>query len=264
MGRGSSTVRIWRADLDGTCRSVRLGSFAHDSYSCPMAGWSPKRGYPLSSLLFAPSLSTVSGHSVAIPAPGDMPKGPTPKALIQGLSHLFEVDLKTGEVLWMRQGLEHLGEDDCFLNPGYPGTQWWDGSSWGGVAVSTSWITGTPRSGRLVKPPVYVPEFPNDRDVAAYLEGMRFAGPVPAELLKSYEEEYRAQPKIPYQRCRNPGLRRQGPAVVRNLPGSGQLLLPGRLGRNRLCGHRAHTRPPNGIRHPGVDARGPCRAETRS
>ena len=46
--------------------------------------------------------------------------------------------------------------------------------------------------------PAYVVEFPNDRDVAAYLEGMRFAGPLPAELLKSYEDEYRAQPKGPF------------------------------------------------------------------
>lgn len=50
-----------------------------------------------------------------------------------------------------------------------------------------------------MKSPTYVPEFPNDRDVAAYLEGMRgFSGPVPPELLKSYEEEYRAQPKRPF------------------------------------------------------------------
>ena len=53
-------------------------------------------------------------------------------------------------------------------------------------------------NGRLVKSPTYVPEFPNDRDLAAYLEEMRFAGPLPPELLKSYEEEYRAEPKVPF------------------------------------------------------------------
>lgn len=149
--------------------------------------------------LFTPARSfqsTVSGYSFVIPAPGEMSEGPTPKALAKAIN-LFEVDLKTGEVLWMRRNLEHLGEDGCFPIPGIPAPI--------GGWVFMGWCSGVyfldhrdATNGRLVKSPVYVPEFPNDRDVAAYLEGMRFAGPVPAELLKSFEEEYRAQPKIPY------------------------------------------------------------------
>lgn len=139
--------------------------------------------------------STVSGYSFVIPAPGDMSKGPTPRALTKAIK-LLEVDLKTGEILWTRQNLEHLDEDDCFLIPGIP-------------ALAGGWVfkacTGVyfldrrdATNGRLVKSPAHVVEFPNDRDVAAYLEGMRFAGPLSAELQESYEEEYRAQPKVSY------------------------------------------------------------------
>ena len=148
--------------------------------------------------LFAPArsfLSTVSGYSVGIPAPGDMSIGPSPTALIR-LITLFEVDLKKGEVLWMRQGLEHLDEDGCYPIPGIPAP----GGGWVFMACTGVYflVHRDATNGRLVRSPAYVAEFPNDRDVTAYLEGMRFAGPVPAELLKSDEEEYRAQPKVPH------------------------------------------------------------------
>ena len=148
--------------------------------------------------LFAPArsfLSTVSGYSVGIPAPSDLSNGPSLRTLIRTIN-LLELDLTTGEVLWTRQDLEYLDEDGCYPIPGIPGTS----GGWVFKGCSGVYFLDhrDARNGRLVKSPTYVPEFPNDRDVAAHLEGMRFSGPLPAELLKSYEEEYRAKPKNPF------------------------------------------------------------------
>ena len=148
--------------------------------------------------LFAPArsfLSTVSGYSVGIPAPSDASRGFSLKALARTIE-LLELDLMTGEVLWTRQELEYLDEDGCYPIPGIPGAR----GGWVFKGCSGVYFLDhrDARSGRLVKSPAYVVEFPNDRDVAAYLEGLRFAGPLPPELLKSYEEEYRAQPKRPF------------------------------------------------------------------
>ena len=213
--------------------------------------------------LFAPArsfLSTVSGYSVGIPAPSDLSNGPSLRTLTRTIN-LLELDLKTGEVLWTRQDLEYLNEDGCYPIPGIPGT------SGGWVFKGCSGVyfldRRDARNGRLVKSPTYVPEFPNDRDVAAYLEGMRFAGPLPAELLKSYEEEYRAKPKNPFLGTGTLAYDSKDRLWYATSRDRDNFSYLGRLGRNRLCGHRADTRPSDGLRHPGVDARGPCRAETR-
>lgn len=76
--------------------------------------------------LFAPArsfLSTVSGFTLGIPAPGDISNGPSLKEFT-GLITLLELDLKTGEVLWTRQGLEYLDEERLLSHPGHPGDQW--------------------------------------------------------------------------------------------------------------------------------------------
>ena len=140
--------------------------------------------------VFAPVrsfLSTVSGYSVVM---GSVPSdGLGPKAI-----RLLEVDVKTGEVLWTRQDLDYLDDDGCFPIPGIPRVSGgWVFKGCSGDLYFLNHRDAT--SGRLVKSPTYVPEFPNDRDVAAHMEGMRFSGPLPPELQKSYEEEYRAQPK---------------------------------------------------------------------
>ena len=138
---------------------------------------------------FRSFLSTVFGHSVIMgPDPRD---GPGPKSI-----RLLEVDLKTGEVLWTRQDLDYLDDDGCWPLPGIPRA----GGGWvfkgcRGALYFLDHRDADAASGRLVESPTYVPEFPNDLDVAAYMEGMRFGGPLPPELQESYEEEYRAQPK---------------------------------------------------------------------
>ena len=110
---------------------------------------------------------------------------------------LLEVDAQTGEVLWMREELEYLDEDGCYPIAGTPGANGrWAFKGCNGDLYFLDHRDA--KNGRLVESPTYVPEFPNDRDVAEYLEEMRFAGPLPPELLKSYEEEYRAEPKIAF------------------------------------------------------------------
>ena len=214
--------------------------------------------------LFAPArsfLSTVSGYSVGIPAPSNLWKGPDLRALAKTIN-LLELDLTTGEVLWTRQDLDYLDDDGCFPIPGMPGASGrWVFKGCSGDLYFLDHRDA--RSGRLVKSPAYVVEFPNDRDVAAHLEGMRFAGPLPAELLKSYEEEYRARPKGPFlgtETLAYDGKDRLWYATSRDRDNFSYLDV---LGRNRLRGHRAHTRPTDGLRHIGVEARGPCRAEAR-
>ena len=146
--------------------------------------------------LFTPKrsfLSTMSGSSA------DMPLAESSGSMELGYKAvtLLEIDVQTGEVVWLRAEFEYLDEDGCYPRAGAPAP----GGGWVFKGCSGDLYFLDDRDaerGRLVKSPTYVPEFPNDRDVAAYLEGMRFSGPLPAELLKSYEEEYRAKPKLPF------------------------------------------------------------------
>ena len=150
--------------------------------------------------IFAPARSfrsTVSGYSLVIPTPADASDGSN--GLGAKLIKLHEVDLTTSEVLWSREDLEHFEEDGCYPIPGIQTASGGWVFKWSCSGDLYFLDHRDAAEGRLVKSPTYVPEFPNDRDVAAYLEGMRgFSGPVPPELLKSYEEEYRAQPKRPF------------------------------------------------------------------
>ena len=146
--------------------------------------------------LFTPARSfqsTVAGYSQATGLGGST--GSTELAYI-GYT-LLEVDATTGEFLWMREELEYLDEDGCYPIAGTPGAngRW----AFKGCSGDLYFLDHRDaKNGRLVKSPTYVPEFPNDRDVADYLERMRFGGPLPPELLESYEEEYRAKPKNPF------------------------------------------------------------------
>lgn len=145
-------------------------------------------------LLFSPArsfLSTVSGYSVGMsPAPGQEPNDLAHKAFT-----LFEIDANTGEVLWARDDFEYLDEDGCYPRPGALSSDGrWVFKGCRGDLYFLNHRDASP--GQLVESPTYVPEFPNDRDVAAYLAGMRgFSGALPGAMLRSYEEEYRARPK---------------------------------------------------------------------
>ena len=140
-----------------------------------------------------PFLSTVSGSSVGM----GMAESSGFRDLGYKAFTLLEMDVQTGEVVWLRGEFEYLDEDGCYPRADAPGP----GGGWAfkGCGGDLYFLDHRDaRSGRLVKSPTYAVEFPNDRDVAAYLEGMRFAEPLPPELLKSYEEEYRTKPKPPF------------------------------------------------------------------
>ena len=149
--------------------------------------------------LFTPArsfLSTVSGYSRVTSSLSEL--SDVSNVLSGEFIRLHELDVKTGEALWTRQDIEDLDGDGCYPIPGTPGAngRWVFKWSCRGDLYFLDHRDDT--NGRLVTSPTYVPEFPNDRDVAAYLEEMRFAGPLPPDLLKSYEDEYRAEPKNPF------------------------------------------------------------------
>ena len=139
--------------------------------------------------------SSLFGEGLMGVTPGTAPEeGTTPSAE----TVLVEVSLGSGEVLWHRRGLEEIAETECgALSSGIPTPD-------GGYvlkACNRELVFLENRDAALatvIASPNYVPELPNERDVAAYVEDMSsmFGGrPAPQSSMEPYAAAYREEPK---------------------------------------------------------------------
>ena len=143
--------------------------------------------------LFKPAASfhsTVSGYRVAYPAPEELAPDPEPNL------ELVEMDVKAGRVLWARGNLDRLVEQECPVTPGPPSP----GGGWVLRGCRGALVFLEDRNAQdpvVVESPTYVEEFPNEREVAEYLEGLRYihGGSLPAPVQRRYETEFRGKPK---------------------------------------------------------------------
>lgn len=113
-----------------------------------------------------------------------------------------ELSLVTGQVLWTRKGLLDAAESDCLML--------------GEVAVSPSgglvvrdctrtlpaalaFFDDRDGTGTVVRSPAYVEEFPNERDLDAYVTGLARlgggSGSLPSSVGEAWVERFRDKPK---------------------------------------------------------------------
>ncbi len=193
-GPGEFTRPVWlgRVALDRVgvvdTRQNRLTVFKTDGelvsdLSLPSLFW-PRSAGPTS--LFGEGLLGVT--------PGTQPEeGTRPSAE----TVLVEVSLQSGEVLWHRRGLEEIATTECGkLGSGIPTPS-------GGYvlkACKRELVFLEDRDGMaaaVIQSPNYMVEFPNERDVEAYLEDMAsmFGGSAPASAMEPHAAGYREEPK---------------------------------------------------------------------
>ena len=112
----------------------------------------------------------------------------------------MELSALTGEVLWSRTSMTNAASSDCLML-GEVGM-----SSAGGLVVrdcatpgGLAFFEDRDGEGTLVLSPAYVEEFPNERDVDAYVSGLARlgggSGSVPASLREAWSAGYRDKPK---------------------------------------------------------------------
>ena len=112
----------------------------------------------------------------------------------------MELSALTGEVLWSRAGMIDAASSDCLMlsEVGI--------SSAGGLVVrdcaspaGLAFFEDRDGDGTVVRSPAYIEEFPNERDVDAYVSGLARlgggSGSVPASLREAWSAGYRDKPK---------------------------------------------------------------------
>ena len=112
----------------------------------------------------------------------------------------MEVSALTGEVLWSRTGMTNAVSTDCLMLSevgmnSVGGLVVRDCATPGGLAF----FDDRDGEGTLVRSPAYIEEFPNERDVDAYVSGLARlgggGGSVPVSLREAWSAGYRDKPK---------------------------------------------------------------------
>ncbi len=112
----------------------------------------------------------------------------------------MELSALTGEMLWSRTGMTNAASSDCLML-GEVGM-----SSAGGLVVrdcaspgGLAFFEDRDGEGTVVRSPGYIEEFPNERDVDAYVSGLARlgggSGSVPASLREAWSAGFRDKPK---------------------------------------------------------------------
>ena len=153
--------------------------------------------------LFIPARSfgaTVPGY-LMVPPPPPIPGEPMPDLRLEISAALAEIEIGTGRIGTVRESLDSLGYLGCRLpNAGSPTP--WGGWVLQGCNGDLMFLRGRgAEHARVVASPAYAEEFPNERDVAAYLEDLARFGALtggnalPESAMAGYASAFRERPK---------------------------------------------------------------------
>ena len=144
--------------------------------------------------LFVPAPSffaTISGYRVTYPSRDEPSPDPVPNL------ELVELEVNDGRILWARRDLNRLVDAECPVTPGPPSR----GAGWVLRGCQGALVFLNDRNAEdpvIAESPTYVEVFPNEREVADYLQGLRFitgGRSLPASVVQRYEREFRETPK---------------------------------------------------------------------